>query len=126
MLTPTPEIALQVAALARTLSPGPPAAALVGGSDERADAAALRSKLPALVVDTPGRVTALNASRALRLHHVHLAVNDEADVLLQQPSFAGDIAAICDALPQSRQTLAFSATFPPSLRAAHAMLKIFS
>lgn len=119
VLVPTRELASQIAALFSSLnsqlSPVPNVAAVVGGTDERTDRRTLTELSPSIVVGTPGRVRALASAAVLSLHAISVIVLDEADRLLE-PSFAEDVQVICNLLPETRQTLAFSATFPPWLR----------
>ena len=51
----------------------------------------------------------------LHLHGLEVTVFDEADRMLDM-GFADEIDAICSYLPQPRQTLLFSATFPEGVQ----------
>lgn len=64
-----------------------------------------------LVVATPGRLLDLLSKNALSLRELSVLVLDEADRLLEQ-GFADELGRVLEALPTSRQTLLFSATFP--------------
>jgi ATP-dependent RNA helicase RhlE len=68
-----------------------------------------------IVVATPGRLLDLVDHNALRLADVTTLVLDEADRLLDL-GFADELASVFERLPQRRQNLLFSATFPPDVR----------
>jgi len=68
-----------------------------------------------IVVATPGRLLDLVDKNALRLADATTLVLDEADRLLDL-GFADELASIIERLPQRRQNLLFSATFPPAVR----------
>jgi ATP-dependent RNA helicase RhlE len=69
-----------------------------------------------IVIATPGRLLDLVDQNALRLADATTLVLDEADRLLDL-GFADELASILERLPWRRQTLLFSATFPPAVRA---------
>jgi superfamily II DNA/RNA helicase len=76
-----------------------------------------------VVVATPGRLLDLVDNNALRLAHVHTLVLDEADRLLDL-GFGEELERVLALLPTRRQTLLFSATFPPTIEAlANTMLQ---
>src|ERR1700730_14682733 len=68
-----------------------------------------------IVVATPGRLLDLVDKNALRLSDATTLVLDEADRLLDL-GFAVELTSIIERLPQRRQNLLFSATFPPAVR----------
>ena len=68
-----------------------------------------------IVVATPGRLLDLVDKNALRLADATTLVLDEADRLLDL-GFAVELTSIIERLPQRRQNLLFSATFPPAVR----------
>jgi superfamily II DNA/RNA helicase len=68
-----------------------------------------------IVIATPGRLLDLVDQNALRLADATTLVLDEADRLLDL-GFADELASILERLPWRRQTLLFSATFPPEVR----------
>src|SRR5712672_1377351 len=68
-----------------------------------------------IVVATPGRLLDLVDQNALRLTDATTLVLDEADRLLDL-GFAVELTSIIERLPQRRQNLLFSATFPPAVR----------
>jgi ATP-dependent RNA helicase RhlE len=115
ILTPTRELAMQIAAQYQQLRPRslPPAALLVGGLSERPQLDALRQGAR-LAVATPGRLEDFLQRRLLRLDGIGLLVLDEADRMLDI-GFLPAIRRIVAALPRARQTMCFSATMPPEV-----------
>src|SRR5579871_738473 len=76
-----------------------------------------------IMIATPGRLIAQLASGVIDLKHVQHLVLDEADRMLDM-GFHDDIVRIIKHLPENRQTLFFSATMPPRIRAlANRILK---
>lgn len=69
-----------------------------------------------IVIATPGRLISLLATGAIKLDHLQHLVLDEADRMLDM-GFYDDIVKIINQLPKDRQTLLFSATMPPRIRA---------
>jgi superfamily II DNA/RNA helicase len=67
-----------------------------------------------ILVATPGRLLDLIAHHAVSLSSVGTLVLDEADRLFAL-GFADELARILALLPAQRQTLFFSATFPPAV-----------
>jgi len=68
-----------------------------------------------ILVATPGRLLDLLAHNAVSLSVVSILVLDEADRLLEQ-GFSDELGRILVLLPARRQSLLFSATFPPAVR----------
>ncbi len=117
MVCPTRELAVQVAEETRkaTLYKESCAVACVyGGASMVNQITAL--KKAKIVVGTPGRIMDHMRRRTLRLSSVKLVVLDEADVMLNM-GFREDIETILRSVPKSRQTVMFSATIPPAIRA---------
>lgn len=76
-----------------------------------------------ILIATPGRLISHLASGAINLEHLEHLVLDEADRMLDM-GFYDDILRIISYLPPKRQTLLFSATMPPKIRAlANRILK---
>jgi ATP-dependent RNA helicase RhlE len=124
LLVPTRELALQTAEAIRTFSVHLPAqpkiCVAVGGLSINPQMMALRGGAD-LVVATPGRLLDLLEHNALRLTSVNVLVLDEADRLLSL-GFADELSRVRAVLPARCQTLLFSATFPPVVRALAAGL----
>lgn len=76
-----------------------------------------------VIIATPGRLIAQMAMGTIKFDHVEHLVLDEADRMLDM-GFYDDIVRIINQLPTQRQTLLFSATMPPKIRAlANRILK---
>ncbi len=67
-----------------------------------------------LVIGTPGRVMDHMRRGTLSLSNVSLVVLDEADEMLSM-GFREDIETILKDVPETRQTVLFSATMPPAI-----------
>lgn len=115
VLTPTRELALQVAdeiakigkhLRAREL-------AVYGGQPIERQIKALRAGV-AVVIGTPGRIMDHIRRRTLRLDQVHTFILDEADEMLSM-GFIDDIETIMAELPTERQSICFSATMPDQI-----------
>ncbi len=115
VLCPTRELAEQVAKVLAKL--GEPrnikVALIVGGEPLGPQVAALKAGSQ-VVVGTPGRVLDLYNQKFLSFPWTEFAVLDEADVMLEI-GFIDDVKMILSFTPDERQTLLFSATFPPEL-----------
>jgi ATP-dependent RNA helicase RhlE len=117
VLTPTRELAAQVAQSARDYGKHMPLRTyqVFGGVSINPQIAALRSGCDILVA-TPGRLLDLAQQRALDLSKIQVLVLDEADRMLDM-GFIPDIRRIIKLLPQKRQNLLFSATYSDDIRA---------
>jgi superfamily II DNA/RNA helicase len=112
VLAPTRELAMQVAKAASDYGryvPGLRVATVVGGVPYGAQLRALSGPLDILIA-TPGRLLDHLGAGKLPLGRVGMLVLDEADRMLDM-GFIDDIHAIAQAVPTTRQTLMFSATF---------------
>ena len=69
-----------------------------------------------IIIATPGRLIALLAAGTTVFDHLEHLILDEADRMLDM-GFYEDIIKIVNYLPKERQTLLFSATMPPKIRA---------
>lgn len=69
-----------------------------------------------IIIATPGRLIAQLTSGSMNLDHLQHLILDEADRMLDM-GFNDDIVRIINYLPKKRQTLLFSATMPPKIRA---------
>ena len=118
VLTPTRELAFQLADQFRALGAGQSLkdSVVVGGLDMHTQSNEL-SRRPHVVIATPGRLRqllSLDATLAQGFRRASFLVLDEADRLLE-PTFEEDLAAIISYLPENRQTLLFSATMTKTL-----------
>ncbi len=112
VLTPTRELAMQVAKAASDYGryvPGLRVATVVGGVPYGAQLAALRGPLDILIA-TPGRLIDHLGSGKAMLGNIEMLVLDEADRMLDM-GFIDDIKHIAQATPAQRQTVMYSATF---------------
>jgi len=116
VLTPTRELAAQVAQSARDYGKYLPLRTyqVFGGVSINPQISALRSGCDILVA-TPGRLLDLAQQRAADLSKVQVLVLDEADRMLDM-GFIHDIRRIIKLLPQKRQNLLFSATYSDDIR----------
>lgn len=126
VLVPTRELAAQVGEVVRALaqhrSERLKVSVVFGGVSINPQMMAMRGGTD-VVVATPGRLLDLVAHRAVNLSHASLLVLDEADRLLDL-GFADELHRVLALLPADRQTLMFSATFPPPVAAlAQTLLK---
>ncbi len=111
VLTPTRELALQVAEATRVYGAGIPGlriATVVGGMPYGAQIKALSRRVDVLVA-TPGRLIDHIQTKRVNLSTVSTLVLDEADRMLDM-GFIEEIESIIARTPADRQTLLFSAT----------------
>ena len=116
VLTPTRELAVQVAENAASYSKHTDlrAAVVYGGVDMKEQVAMLRNGVEILIA-TPGRLLDHIGSKVANLSQVEILVLDEADRMLDM-GFLPDLQRIIDLIPAQRQTLLFSATFSPEIK----------
>lgn len=123
ILCPTRELADQVASeirkLARTL-PNIKVLALCGGAPFGPQLGSLEHGAH-IVVGTPGRIEEHLRKGSLRLHQVTTFVLDEADRMLDM-GFQEVLDTIVGFLPNNRQNLLFSATFPEQIQSISARI----
>ena len=113
VLCPTRELAEQVATSFRELAkhlPNTKVVTLCGGVAIGPQIGSLQHSAH-IVVGTPGRVLKHLQKGTLHLHGLDILVLDEADRMLDM-GFADEIDAILSYLPEPRQNLLFSATYP--------------
>ena len=117
ILVPTRELAAQVREVVQEISLHLPervkVVSAVGGVSINPQMMALRGGADFLVA-TPGRLLDLVKQNAVQLSGVRVMVLDEADRMLDL-GFAEELARILKLLPENRQNLLFSATFPQSV-----------
>jgi superfamily II DNA/RNA helicase len=116
ILTPTRELADQVAESVKRYSKNTPlrAAVVFGGVDIGPQKESLRNGCEVLVA-TPGRLLDHVEQKNVNLGQVGILVLDEADRMLDM-GFLPDLERIIRLLPQQRQNLLFSATFSNEIR----------
>ena len=118
VLCPTRELAEQVAReirrLARTI-PNVKILSLCGGVPLGPQNASLQHS-PHILVGTPGRVLKHLSKGTVSLKALQTLVLDEADRMMDM-GFAKELDAILGFVPDDRQTLLFSATYPQAIAA---------
>ncbi len=117
ILTPTRELAIQVAEAIHTYSRhlgGVRVAPIYGGQSIQKQIGRLRSGLH-VVVGTPGRVMDHLRRGTLELGAIQFVVLDEGDEMLRM-GFIEDVEWILAQAPEEIQKALFSATMPPAIR----------
>ncbi len=117
ILCPTRELAEQVSQAVRCLArlvPNVKILNLSGGVPMKLQLDSLRHDAH-IIVGTPGRVQKHLNKATLSLNQLQTLVLDEADRMLDM-GFFDDIKTIVSACPIRRQTLLFSATYPPEIK----------
>jgi ATP-dependent RNA helicase DeaD len=116
VIVPTRELAMQT--MKAILSFLPPSlrkrnALLISGKNMREQLSSLRQR-PKLIVGTPGRINDHLERGTLDISQTDFLVLDETDRMLDM-GFSIQINDIVRFLPEKRQTLLFSATFPSNI-----------
>lgn len=116
VLTPTRELAMQVAKAASEYGKdlNVRVLAIYGGQPYNLQINRLRQGVD-IVVGTPGRLLDLIQKKELNLGNVSTIVIDEADEMLSM-GFIEDIEEILTGIPSEHHTALFSATLPPKIR----------
>jgi ATP-dependent RNA helicase RhlE len=117
VLAPTRELAAQILEDLKDLATHTPVtgAAVFGGVGHGPQEHAFRSGVD-VIIATPGRLLDHLRAPYARLDHIAYLVLDEADRMLDM-GFLPEIRRILKYVPTRRQTLFFSATMPPPIRA---------
>jgi ATP-dependent RNA helicase DeaD len=117
VLTPTRELAIQVSDELFRLGKfaGVKTVPVVGGQGYLRQVE-LINRGAQVVVATPGRLMDHMREGNLKRFTPHTVILDEADEMLDR-GFVDDIRQILSTLPSERQTLLFSATMPPEIKA---------
>jgi len=119
ILVPTRELARQVAdsikSYAAHFNGAIKTVAVFGGVSANTQMLALRGGADILVA-TPGRLLDLISSNAIKLDRVKTLVLDEADRMLSL-GFTEELSMLLALLPNKKQILLFSATFPEQVQA---------
>ncbi len=115
ILVPTREIANQTQAVLTEFGKplGITSVSLIGGTDLKVDAEALRN-YPQVIVATPGRLCDHLERGNIWLEYLEMLVLDEADRMLEM-GFSEQLNRVLKETPQTRQTLLFSATLSPTV-----------
>jgi ATP-dependent RNA helicase DeaD len=110
ILTPTRELALQVAGELSWLAPHLSVVTVYGGAGYGHQASQLARGCD-VVVATPGRALDYLEQGVLKLGSAQIVVLDEADEMLSM-GFEKDVETLLAQTPRDRQTMLFSATLP--------------
>ena len=112
VLVPTRELALQTSAICMELSKHIHLRVMVttGGTSLREDISRLQEVVH-IIIATPGRLLDLVKKNLANIESCRVIVLDEADKLLSQ-DFNHLLDGVIKHLPQDRQIMLFSATFP--------------
>lgn len=123
VLSPTRELANQTDAACREFAPKHiRCASIIGGAGYKHQLDSIRRGAN-IIVATPGRLMDFMEQGVLNLSKIDTLVLDEADRMLDM-GFLPAIKRILGKVPESRQTLLFSATISPSIRSlAYSMMK---
>ncbi len=116
ILCPTRELCLQIAGDIEKYSKyltGLKSVAIYGGASINNQIKLLKRN-PQIIIGTPGRTLDLIKRRQLKLNQLRFLVLDEADEMLSM-GFQDDLNEILETSPSEKQTLLFSATFPPEI-----------
>lgn len=115
VLSPTRELALQTLRFTKEMGrfTGLRAAVVLGGDSLEGQFAAMHDN-PDIIIATPGRLMHVCVEMNLKLTSVEYVVYDEADRLFEM-GFEEQLTEIQKRLPETRQTLLFSATLPKML-----------
>ncbi|CAC5380122.1 DDX54 [Mytilus coruscus] len=115
ILSPTRELALQTLKFTKELGKftGLKAAVILGG-DRMDDQFAALHENPDIIIATPGRLLHVLVEMNLKLRTIEYIVFDEADRLFEM-GFQEQMTEILHRVPETRQTLLFSATLPKLL-----------
>jgi ATP-dependent RNA helicase RhlE len=115
IVTPTRELAEQIHDVVKTLSAGTKlrSVTIYGGVGAAPQVQALRNGAEILVA-CPGRLLDLINQGHAKMGKIEILVLDEADRMFDM-GFLPDVRRIVKAVPEKRQTMMFSATFPPDV-----------
>ncbi|XP_076255680.1 ATP-dependent RNA helicase DDX54 isoform X2 [Rhynchophorus ferrugineus] len=115
ILSPTRELALQTLKFIKELGKfADLKAAVILGGDSMEDQFSAIHGNPDIIVATPGRFLHVCIEMELKLNNIEYVVFDEADRLFEM-GLSEQLTEIVNRLPDSRQTLLFSATLPKVL-----------
>lgn len=117
VLTPTRELTLQVSEAFKTFSEflpkRPKIVSIIGGESIGNQLYEIQQGCD-VVVATSGRLIDVLSKKQMSLSHLEFFILDEADKMLDL-GFAEELEYILKEIPQKRQNLLFSATYPPKM-----------
>jgi ATP-dependent RNA helicase RhlE len=117
ILVPTRELAVQVDEVVAAAGKFTDirCASIVGGANFERQLKQIKAGAQ-IIAATPGRLLDHLERKTFNLRSLNTLVLDEADRMLDM-GFLPDLRRIMSACPQSKQTMLFSATFPPEIQA---------
>lgn len=117
VLTPTRELTIQVAGifadLGRFLEIKPNVVSVIGGESIGDQLFAIQQGCD-IIVATPGRFLDVLDKKQMNLSHLEFFILDEADKMMDL-GFAAELELVLASLPETRQNLMFSATYPQKM-----------
>ena len=116
IIVPTRELALQTSQICIELSKHIKARVMVttGGTNLKDDIMRIYDSVH-IIIATPGRILDLMDKKVAKVDKCKILVLDEADKLLSQ-DFKGMLDCVIDHLPEDRQILMYSATYPLTVK----------
>lgn len=116
IVAPTRELAQQIEEECKQLGKGSGirGALLIGGSSMGAQLRDLKGR-PSIVIGTPGRIKDHLQRGSLNLKYFNMVVLDEVDRMLDM-GFVNDVTSILRHLPDTRQSMFFSATIDDKVK----------
>ena len=124
VLTPTRELTLQVAnafsEFGKYLPKTPQVVSIIGGTKIGDQLFDIQQGCDILVA-TSGRFLDVLSKKQLNLSHIECFILDEADKMLDL-GFEEELEEILEAIPDERQNLMFSATYPPKMQSIAAKI----
>lgn len=117
VITPTRELAFQLAIVAvNLLQDSNKCGLLIGGNSRKTEVNMLTNSKPPIIIATPGRLLDhMNDSKKyFKFDNLKMLIVDEADTILKI-GFEEELRRILSLIPKERQTLMFSATLQPKL-----------
>ena len=113
VIAPTRELAMQTFEVVNRVIPE--SICLYGGTNRSEQQRQIAQKKPFVVVGTPGRLVDFLRDGTLKISNLEYFVLDEADRMLDL-GFEPDIREIVAAIPEKRQNVMFSATWPNTIQ----------
>lgn len=114
IVSPTRELAMQIAAISQDMRPDLKTLCVYGGQDIHNQLRKASNKVD-IIVATPGRLIDHLKRKTIDLQSLNYLVFDEIDQLIEM-GFQPDLDTILHHVPDQRQTLGFSATISKSVK----------
>lgn len=113
VLTPTRELTLQVSQTFKMFTQDLKVVSIIGGESIGEQLLEIQKGCD-VVVATSGRLLDVLSKKQMNLSFLEFFVLDEADKMLNQ-GFSEELDSILEQIPNKRQNLMFSATYPPKI-----------